>query len=196
MANVGMHHLVFAPVTAEENNTITYGAGIVAPHARRGDVTWENAEGEFYGDNMLAEYESDVTGYTAEVETTEMEPEVELLLGLIRDVSGTGESAPKVYTGKAVASTPVGWGFVQTRIIDSVRSFRGWWFYKTTFRKGNMNSKTKEKQIEWGAPTISGKGWGVLLDETGEERFYEFQDFTTPAAAETWLDGKGNVSEG
>ena len=55
-------------------------------------------------------------------------------------------------------------------------------------------SKTMEKNLEWGSPTIKGKGWGVIADSTGKTRWRTFEDFETEAAALAWLKTKAGIT--
>lgn len=191
MARIGMKHLVYAPISAEGSNSITYGTGVLAEHARRGAVTYNWAEGSLYGDDLLAEYAKECRGADIEVEMTELDAAVAVLLGLEKVKSGSGATA--VYTMKSENQVRVGFGFIQTQVVNGTKLYRAFWFHKVSFTPGNEESATKEDTIAWGSPTISGKCWTVDLDDSGEPQVRDFKDFTTEAAAAAWLDGLANV---
>ena len=190
MARIGMRNLVFAPISAETANTITYGTGKLAEHARRGNITYNWAEGSLYGDDILAEYIKEATGADIELEMTELDDAVAVLLGLERQV---GETNATYYTMKTAIATPVGFGFLQVHIVNSVRKYRAIWFHKVTFSPSNEESTTREDSIQWGNPTITGKAWAVDLDNV-ESQIRDYKDFETETAAMTWLKGRANIT--
>ena len=192
MARIGMQYLCFAPISAEGTNTITYGNGIKCDHARRGAITYNWDEASLYGDDKLAEYLKTATSADIEIETTEMSNDVAVLLGLEKIKSGSGATA--VYTLRTECSVNVGVGFIQVNIVNGTKFYRAFWFHKVTFAPSNEESNTKEETINWGTPTISGKAWTVTLDSSGEQQLRDFEDFTTYAAAETWLKGKAHIT--
>ena len=192
MARIGMQYLVFAPITAEANNSITYGTGVKADHARRGAITYNKDDATLYGDDTVAEHVVTTIDADIEIETTELDNAVATMLGLERVKSGTGTSA--VYTLATENLTPVGCGFIQTHIVNGVKSYRAIWFHKVTFSPDNEESNTKEETIDWGTPTITGKAWSVNLDATGVPQIRDYKDCETLAAAQTWLKGLANIT--
>ena len=107
MAKFGLEHLAVAPITAEATNTITYGTGSVAEHARRANITYNWVEGKINGDNQMAEYIKILQDADVEMATTELPPEVAALLGLekVKTPATTGDTAtPAVYTMKSEAT--------------------------------------------------------------------------------------------
>lgn len=192
MARIGMQFLCFAPITAEANNSITYGTGAKADHARRGAVTYNWDEASLYGDDALAEYLKTMTGADIEIETTELGNAVAVLLGLEAVKSGTG--ATTVYTLSTECKTNVGCGFIQVNLINGVKTYRAVWFHKVTFSPSNEESSTKEETINWGTPTITGKVWPVHLDASGVPQVRDYQEFTTLSAAEAWLKTKAGIT--
>lgn len=192
MARIGMQYLCFAPITAEANNSITYGTGLKADHARRGAVTYNWDEASLYGDDALAEYLKTMTGADVEIETTELANNVATLLGLETVKSGTG--ATTVYTLATECTTNVGFGFIQVNVVNGTKIYRAIWFHKVTFSPSNEESSTKEETIAWGTPTITGKVWPVHLDASGVPQVRDYQEFSTLSAAETWLKTKAGIT--
>lgn len=194
MAYVGMKNLCVAPVTAEAASGITYGTGLLTEHVRKGDITYTYDESDYYGDDRKVDYIKKILDYDVTLEMTDIAPAVLTLLGLEEAITGSGTGAATSYELAGEAEVPVGFGFIQTLRIDGEYTYRGYWFYKTTFSPSDMNAKTMEKNLEWGSPTIKGKGWGVIADASGKTRFRVFQDFETEAAALAWLKGKAGIT--
>lgn len=191
--NVGMVYPVAAPVSAYTPGTsITYGAGTVIAEARSASLSWDRSDGEFYGDDVLLDSDNGVTGYTLEFEPTGLTNAARaLLLGEVADSSA--------YTITDAAAPHVGFGYVRVMREEGTggkvkTTYEGWWFHKIQFSISSEETATKEKNVEWRTPKLSGKGAGVSLDATGVLAFAVHQDFETLAAAKTWLNGKAGIS--
>lgn len=194
MAYVGMKNLCVAPVSAESSSGITYGTGLLTEHVRKGDITYTYDESDYYGDDRKVDYIKKILDYDVTLEMTDIATEVLTALGLEEAIAeGTGTTTTR-YELAGEAEVPVGFGFIQTLRIDGEYTYRAYWFYKTTFSPSDMNSKTMEKNLEWGSPTIKGKGWGVIADSTGKTRWRTFEDFETEAAALAWLKTKAGIT--
>lgn len=194
MAYVGMKNLCVAPVSAESSSGITYGTGLLTEHVRKGDITYTYDESDYYGDDRKVDYIKKILDYDVTLEMTNIATEVLTALGLEEAIAeGTGTTTTR-YELAGEAEVPVGFGFIQTLRIDGEYTYRAYWFYKTTFSPSDMNSKTMEKNLEWGSPTIKGKGWGVIADSTGKTRWRTFEDFETEAAALAWLKTKAGIT--
>jgi len=192
MAAVGMKYLTFAPISAETAySAITYGTGVVAEHAISGNITYNYDEQSLYGDDKLAEYYKGLTGYDIELGLTELDNALVVLLGIER--AATSDSVT-TYHMVDDNQTAVGVGFVQTLIVNGVKSYTGYWFHKVSFTINSETAQTKGETVEWQTPTLNGKGWGVELDATNGVQYRERQVFTTEAAALAWLKGKAGVT--
>lgn len=192
MARIGMKYLVFAPISAETEasgvTSLTYGAGVKADHARRGAITYNWDEASLYGDDKLAEYLKSATGADVEIETTELDTAVAVLLGLEKS------KGSDVYTLATENTVNVGFGFIQVNIVNGVKSYRAFWFHKVTFSPDNEESNTKEETIDWGTPTITGKVWPVVLNLTLGAELRTYKDFESEAAAVSYLNGLANIT--
>lgn len=197
MAGFGMSYLVAAPISAETSGTITYGTGAVCEHARRGAITYNWIEGKLAGDNITAEYIKILQDADIEVETTELDDAVAVLLSLekIKTAATTGStSTPAVYTMKTEIGSPVGLGFIKTMLVNGEKSYQAVWIHKVVFVRNNEESTTKEDTIAWQTPTISGKCNCVMLDASGEAQIRDYSTFETEAAAKAWLNGLANIT--
>lgn len=191
--NVGMQYPVFAPVAAYTPGTgITYGDGIVVAEAVSASVTWDRADGHFYGDDVELDSENSVLGYTISFEPTGMKNEARA--AMLGEAAGTDGS----YVVTDADAPDGGLGYVRVMREDGSNgkvktTFEGWWYYKLKFGVDREETRTKERNLEWRVPSLTGTGTGVLTDTTGEKRFAEHKDFETIAAAKAWLNGKANI---
>lgn len=190
--NVGMNYPVASVISSyTPGSAITYGTGFVVSEARGATVTWETENGEFYGDDVLLDAAKGIVGYTIDFEAAGLADGVrEKLLGEVKssdEYSITGADAPDV-----------GFGYIRVMRDNAsgsvVENYEGWWFHKIKFGQPNEEARTKERSIEWRAPTINGTGMGVFLATAdAKPKFAVHETFATLAAAKTWLNSKANI---
>ncbi|MCR4886301.1 MAG: hypothetical protein K5919_05235 [Clostridiales bacterium] len=190
MASIGMRHVVAASISAEGTNAMpTYGTGFIVGRAQRGSIQWERNDNDLYGDDVVAEGDNSITGGRLDVGTTELtEENEEKLLGYLHDQTGD------YYEVSDDAAPYVGIGYVQVLKRFGVTIYKAIWYMKAQFGLPSEETKTKEKSIEWGTPTVSGKLFGVYNDASGKAKFRRHKRFTTYAAALTWLDALANYT--
>lgn len=191
--NVGMVYPVCAPVSAYTPGTsITYSAGSVVAEARGASVTWDREDGEFYGDDILLDTANGVLGYTIEFEPTGLSDDIrQKLLGETKSSSE--------YSITSNASPMVGFGYIrvmrETGTGGAVNdTYEGWWYYRAQFSVTSEETRTKERNLEWRTPTLSGRGTGVQLSANAPQTFAVHQSFTTMAAAKSWLNNKASIT--
>ena len=190
--NVGMVYPVCAPVSSYTPGTgITYSTGSVVSEARAASVSWDRSDGEFYGDDILLDSDNGVTGYTIDFEPAGLSDAIRKTL--------LGETqASSEYSITDAAAPYVGFGYIRVMREASAGSvattYEGWWYYKVQFSIQNEETRTKEKNIEWRTPTLSGKGFGVQLTSGGAMVFAVHESFSTLSAAETWLKAKASIT--
>lgn len=194
-ANTGMAYAVAARVSAYTPYTgITYGTGFQVAESRGANITWETEDGEFYGDNILLDSAKNVIGGEIEFENAGLAMGVrEKLLGEVQ----IGSSSAYKVTG--APAPDVGFGYVKWMSDNSsgaaVEHYEAIWLYKTKFGMPNNEARTQEKNKSWNGETIRGKIAGVFTS-SGQEHpdFMEHEDFTTLAAAKSYLNTKANIS--
>lgn len=189
-ANVGMVYPVAAPVSAYTPGTgITYGSGSNFAEAVSAALSWERADGHFYGDDVELDSDNGVLGYTIDFEPTGLSDAARaLLLGEVKATSGS------TYTITDAAAPDVGFGYIRVMRNKGTVSYEGWWFHKVKFGISSEETRTKERTVEWRVPTLQGVGAGVSLDATGVMAFAEHETFTTLTAAKTWVNTKANIT--
>lgn len=192
MAAVGMKYITFAPITSEPDQAaIVYGTGAIAQHAVSGSVTYNRDESSLYGDDMLAEHYNGMTGYDMELGLTELDNSIATMLGIETAVTANSTTTYKMVSDN---QTAVGCGYVQTLIINGVTKYNGYWFHKVTFTLNSEAAQTRGETIEWQTPTLTGKGWGVVLDATNGVQYRDRQEFATEADALAWLKSKAGIT--
>ena len=190
--NVGMVYPVCAPVaTYTPGTSITYSAGSVVSEARGATVNWDRADGEFYGDDILLDSDNGVLGYTIDFEPAGLSDAIrKTLLG---ETQGTSE-----YSITDAAAPYVGFGYIRVMRDNSsgtvVTNYEGWWYYRVQFSVSSEETRTKERNIEWRVPTLSGRGTGVRLSSGDTVTFAVHETFETYEAAKTWLNSKASIT--
>lgn len=191
--NVGMVYPVCAPVATYTPGTgVTYSAGSVVSEARSASISWDRADGEFYGDDVLLDSDNGVLGYTIDFEPAGLQDAIRATL-LGETVLNTSE-----YNITDAAAPYVGFGYVRVMRDNStgtvITTYEAWWYYRVQFSVNSEETRTKERNIEWRVPTLSGRGTGVQLDSSDTLTFAVHKTFTTMSDAKTWLNGKASIT--
>ena len=187
-ANVGMQYLVAATVsTYTPGTSISYGAGSNFAEAVSASLSWERADGHFYGDDVELDSDNSVLGYTIDIEPAGLSDSARATL--LGETVSTGE-----YTITDSPAPDVGFGYVRVMRDKGVTKYEGWWFYKVKFGISSEETRTKERNIEWRVPTLQGVGAGVSLDATGKLNFAQHKQFDTLAAAKSYLNSKAGIT--
>ena len=191
--NVGMVYPVCAPVNTYTPGTgITYNAGSVVSEARSASISWDRADGEFYGDDILLDSDNGVLGYTIDFEPAGLQDAIRATL-LGETVLNTSE-----YNITDAAAPYVGFGYVRVMRDNStgtvITTYEAWWYYRVQFSVNSEETRTKERNIEWRVPTLSGRGTGVQLDSSDTLTFAVHKSFETMSDAKTWLNGKASIT--
>lgn len=192
MAEIGLLHPVFAPITAETANAaITYGTGVVVAKAVSADVTWNRSSNPFYADDAVAEDDNSIIGGTVKFGLDH------LTLAIEQTVLGSEKATVSTideYTETGAIAPAGGFGYIRVLRKSGVTSYRAFWIHKTRFGIASETAKTKGENITWENPTIEGSVLGVHIDSSGTPKFRTKADFSTYAAAEAWLHGKANIA--
>lgn len=191
--NVGMVYPVCAPVATYTPGTgVTYSAGSVVSEARSASISWDRADGEFYGNDILLDSDNGVLGYTIDFEPAGLQDAIRATL-LGETVLNTSE-----YNITDAAAPYVGFGYVRVMRDNStgtvITTYEAWWYYRVQFSVNSEETRTKERNIEWRVPTLSGRGTGVQLDSSDTLTFAVHKSFETMSDAKTWLNGKASIT--
>ena len=141
-ANVGMVYPVASAVASYTPGTsISYGTGFVVAEAVSASLSWNRADGHFYGDDVELDSDNGVLGYTISFEPSGLTDSIRnKLLG---ELVATNE-----YTITDAAAPDVGFGFIRVMRLKGTStvttSYEGWWFYKVKFGVSSEETRTKE----------------------------------------------------
>ena len=192
-ANVGMLYPVAATVqTYTPGSSISYKSpGSNFAEAVSASLSWERADGHFYGDDIELDTDNGVLGYTISFEPSGLSDAVRsALLG--------DDLANSEYSINDEAAPDVGFGYIRVMRSNSsgtvAYSYEGWWYKKLKFSISSEETRTKERSIEWRVPTLEGTGMGVSLDSSGKLYFADHRTFTALADAKTWLKAKAGIT--
>lgn len=189
MAEIGMQYPVWAELTGDSNGTPVYGTGVVMGKAVSANLNWQREDNELYGDDVVAETDNSITGYTLDLTTTDL---IETVENKVLGLAQVGSTDEREQTDEA---TPYGGtGYIRVLVRNGTRLYKAVWYPKVQFSKNSESSNTKGKNINWGTPTLNGKGLAVYDDASGKAKFRKQQVFTTLAAAKAYLNGKANIS--
>ena len=193
MAYIGMRNPVFAPVSSHTDGAaITYGTGMVIGPAVSANVTFETNDNPDYGDDVIIDNDKGVNGYSVTLETNDISKEARA--ACLGWVPKTGTNSTVTHYEVTDAAPPIGgFGFERVKLFKGVRKYEAFWFHKIQFSDGGENASTKQRQITWNHPTMTGAGIGAYIDSSGAAKYFDWMEFDTEAAAQTWLYGRGNV---
>ena len=187
-ANVGMQYLVAATVaTYTPGSSISYGTGSNFAEAVSASLSWERADGHFYGDDVELDSDNSVLGYTIDIEPAGLSDAIRSTL--LGETVSTGE-----YTITDSAAPDVGFGYVRVMRNKGVTKYEGWWFYKAKFGVTAEEARTKERNIEWRVPTLQGVGAGVRLSSDATLSYCVHKTFDDLASAKSYLNGKAGIT--
>lgn len=191
MAFIGMRHPVVATVKTEPaGQDLTYNPGMVMGHAIQGNLTINRNTNPLYGDDVVVEDDNSITNMSIELGLDDMTEAVRAyMLGLKTHGSETSQ-----WDETSEAAPYVGFGYIRVRRLNGVTSYQANWYHKAQFGQTAENSATKQEQIEWQTPTLTGRIMGVYVDGAGAAHYRRIASFTTEAAAIAWLDGLAGIT--
>lgn len=190
MARVGMKHLVFAPISQENDGAApTYGAGAVLGRAVRGARTPTRYDAKLHGDDGIAESYNGLKEVGVEIETTELEEANAVKLGIYKAItSGTGTSAVTTYRQTQKPTAYGGLGWVETHVRKGETLYVSVWIYKVQLAPGTIESKTLGDNLEYGTSSLSGVSLPPFADADGDDAYCDLQVFKSLDDAMDWVD--------
>lgn len=192
-ANVGMIYPVFAPLISHTDGSMpVYGTGRVLQEARNATVTKTVADNPLYGDDRVVDNDNETTAVSISFESTGLTDEDRVAV-LGDQLRTDGE-----YWENAGATPKGGFGYIRRMRAANggtvSRTFEAWLTLTIQFQEATQATATKEGQVNWGTPTLTGNAESLYVDDSGEARFRLHKTFQTAAAAKSWLNGLLNVS--
>ena len=195
MAYIGMRSPKFWPISSRvDGSAITYGNPVLIGPAVSANVTFDVADNPDYGDDVIIDNDKGVNGYTVALETNDISAAARAAcLGWVAQSSGTPAAVThyEVTDGQAPEG---GLSYIRVKMYKGTRKYEAFFFHALQFSDGGENAATKKKQIEWNHPTMNGTGIGVYIDSTGEAKYFNWMEFDTESAAETWINAQGGYT--
>lgn len=168
------------------------------------DVSIEDSEdNELYGDGVIVAVDRKFAGGKLTVGTTEMDDAtVAAMLGVkqasITGISGVTDTSVKELIYDDDIDTPyVGYGFIIEGNVDDAEDptgdpyYRAVVFAKIMFSLPSSSLETREKDINWQTPELTGK---ILRDDSADHVWKREATFTTKAQALAYLKARLNIT--
>ena len=195
MAFIGMRSPKFWPISSRvDGSAITYGNPVLIGPAVSANVSFDVADNPDYGDDVIIDNDKGINGYTVALETNDISKEARAAcLGWEAKSSGTPPAVTHYEITDAVAPEG-GLSYIRVKMYKGTRKYEAFFFHALQFSDGGENAATKKKQIEWNHPTMNGTGIGVYTDSTGEAKYFNWMEFDTESAAETWINAQGGYT--
>lgn len=198
MATIGLIHPVASAITEENYGyTPTYGTGFRVGKAVQADISIDTSDNALYGDDAIAEDDSNFTSGTLTLGVTDFGMTADDNLNVQAALLGntvTTENGVKVLRSGANDVAPyVGFGFFKTKQINNDRYYEATWLYKVKFREPSESATTKGKQIQWQTPSITGNI--MIVEGMSKDTWKDKALFTTEGQAITWLHTHANISD-
>ena len=195
MAYIGMRKPQFAPISSPrvDGSAITYGTPIVLGPAVSANVSLDVADNPDYGDDVIQNNDKGVNGYSITLETNDITAEGRATcLGWKKVMSTVTTTAVDHYEVNDGAPPEGGLAFIRVKMPagSSTRKYEAFFFHALQCSSGGENASTKQKQITWNHPTINASGLGVYIDSNGQARYFDWMEFDSESAAQTWINGK------
>ena len=196
MAYIGMRKPVFWPIsTRTDGSAITYSNPVTIGPAVSANVTFDVADNPDYGDDVIIDNDKGVNGYTVQLETNDISAEARAAALGWTAVMTTGTNPTVQYYKVTGGEAPEGgMSFIRVKMLRGVTTYEAFFFHAMQFTGGQESASTKQKQITWNHPTMTGTGIGCYLDSSGEIRYFDYMEFDTQAAAESWINTKAGYT--
>lgn len=191
MAKIGLQYCAYAPYIEDEAaGTYSYGAGKRGRKMMRADRKINFAESSLYCNDDVGEYAKEFIDGDLAVEQDEFTDimRVDLLNNKVKEIEINGESVKEVSSTADDNPPYMGFGFIETKIIDKQRKYHAQFYKKVVFSEPDENAQTKGNSITWQTPTIAGK---ILkaIDGTWRDQV----EVSSLATAIAWLTQKLNL---
>ena len=192
MAQIGMRQLKFWPITTPrvDGTAITYGSPVVLSPAMSANITYENADGEDYGDDVIINTDQGINGYNIAMEIDDISPEGRVAVLGWKEIKDSS-TPPKVIAVRATDATPPegGLSYIRKKMKkNGVIVYEPFFCHALKCSSGGENTETKRRQLEWRHQTLNAKGIGAYIDASGDVSWFDSYEFDTLAKAETWVN--------
>ena len=197
MAYIGMRNPKFWPISTPrvDGSAISYGNPVEIGPAVSAQVTFDTADNPDYGDDIIIDNDKGINGYNIALETNDVSKEARAACLGWKPVQNT--ATPPVTTHYEVtdAAPPEGGlSYIRVKMFKGTRKYEAFFFHALQFSDGGENASTKQRQITWNHPTMNAGGIGVYIDSSGEAKYFNWMEFASQSAAETWINSQAGYT--
>ena len=193
MAGIGLQYSVYAPFTEDEDaRTFEYGEGKRGRKMIKADVKINTTKSPLYGDDVTAEYAREFIDGDITINQDELTDTMRVdLLGNTKKSTTVGTETVEEIVAKDTDDPPyVGFGYVQTKIVDKVRQYRAVFYTKVQFGEPDDAAETKGQTINWQTPVII----GTIMRRVTDNEWRDHITVPSLATAIAWLKQKANIT--
>lgn len=192
MAQIGMRQLKFWPITTPrvDGSAISYGSPVLLSPAMSANITYENADGEDYGDDVIINTDQGINGYNIAMEIDDISPEGRVAVLGWKEIKDSS-TPPKVIAVRATDATPPegGLSYIRKKMKKNGEIvYEPFFCHALQCSSGGENTETKRRQLEWRHQPLNAKGIGAYIDNSGDVSWFDSYEFDTLAKAETWVN--------
>jgi phi13 family phage major tail protein len=173
--------------TRVDGSAVTYETPLIIGPAVSANITFDVADNPDYGDDVIVDNDKGINGYNITLETNDISADARAkCLGWTP--VGTGTVTHYEVTDDAPPEG--GFAFIRVKEFRSTVKYEAFFFHALQFSSGGENASTKEKQITWNHPTMEGSGIGVYIDSSGKAKYFNWMEFASEAAANSWINSQ------
>ncbi len=191
MAGIGLQYCGYAPLTEDEvAGTYSYGIGKRGRKLMKTDIKINTTKSTLYGDDGVAETSREFIDGEMSVNQDEFTNAMkkDLLGNTTKNVTIGTETIEEVVSKDTDTPPFVGYGYIQSKMIDKVRKYRAVFFTKVQFGEPDESAETKAQNISWQTPSFTGSIMRRIDGEWKDEA-----TVSTLATAIAWLKAKLNL---
>ena len=179
MAYIGLRSPKFWPIsTRTDGSAITYGNPVDIGPGVRADVSFDVSDNPDYGDDVIIDNDKGINGYTIALETNDVDLAARgRVLGWTAKMSTATTPALEYYDVTGAEPPEGGFSFIRVKMFRGTRKYEAFFFHALQFSNTAENASTKQKQITWNHPQMSGTGIGVYNDASGDVKFFDWMEF-------------------
>lgn len=179
MAKIGLTNFRYGILTEAEDGTPSYGGAKTPGAAVSCNVEVTNNDAKLYANDVVQESDTSFAGGTVTmgVDRADYQTQADLLGHAYDEEDGLVRSANDT-------APYVGLGRIVTQMINNVISYRVEFLYKVKFAEPSQEDTTKGESVEFNTVEMEGQ-----VAQLANGKWSVAQDFTTKAAATTYLEG-------
>ena len=198
MAQIGMRQLKFWPISTPrvDGSAISYGSPVLLSPAMTANITYDNSDGEDYGDDVVINTDQGINGYNIAIEIDDISPAGRVACLGWKEIKDSA-TPPNVIAVRATDATPPegGLSYIRKKMKKNGQIvYEPFFCHALKCSSGGENTETKRKNLEWRHQQMNAKGIGCYLDSSGEVAWFDSYEFETQAAAETWINARAGYT--